>query len=82
MAANPVSWYAIEPGWSVTSRDGGAIGTVASVLGDENLDIFHGLVCSFWVGKRQVPAELVTTIEPGKIELGITDRDVAGLAPS
>ena len=40
---DPVSWYAIERGWSVMTLDGVPVGSVDEVQSDEELDIFHGL---------------------------------------
>ena len=44
MSGDPVSWLVIEPGWKVTDARGAAAGRVAEVAGDEQLDIFDGLV--------------------------------------
>lgn len=38
-----VAWQAMPPHAPVVDADGGEIGTVAQVLGDEDEDIFHGV---------------------------------------
>jgi hypothetical protein len=38
-----VSWKVIENGWGVHASDGGQVGVVFLVVGDENADIFDGL---------------------------------------
>ncbi len=40
--ADPVSWLMIEPGWKVVDANGGDVGRVRDVRGDENADIFDG----------------------------------------
>ncbi|HEX6763716.1 MAG TPA: hypothetical protein VF094_13040 [Gaiellaceae bacterium] len=62
--ANPVSWLLVEPGWRVVGTDGGELGSVEEVLGDENADIFHGLAVVGGIGSRAryVDAGLVDAI--------------------
>ena len=66
---DPVSWLQIEPGWSVVGSDGELVGSVVSVAGDKQDDIFDGLAIS--VGEsaplRYVPGESVGLISPGKV---------------
>jgi PRC-barrel domain len=68
-ADDPVSWFMIEPGWSVVSSDGEEAGKIVEVVGDENADIFDGLVItSSLFGKpRYVPAEAVAKIVQGRV---------------
>ena len=72
MSETPVSWLVVEKGWSVVGADGAEVGTVDTVVGDENLDIFDGLAVSAR-GRRTVyvPAEQVGTITPGRIQLAM-----------
>ena len=44
MTRDPVSWLLAEPGWPVYDADGKKLGKVDEVLGDEQTDIFHGLL--------------------------------------
>jgi hypothetical protein len=81
--ANPVSWYAIERGWRVMTLDGVSLGTVEEVQSDEELDIFHGLSVRVGIGRlpREVPAELVSAIEPGVVTVAILSDEI-GTLPS
>ena len=71
---DPVSWFLIEPGWSVVASDGSAVGTVDAVIGDSGKDIFDGLAVSSGAltRSRYVPAERVATIYEGRIELDLS----------
>ena len=75
------SWYAIEPGWQVTTLDGVPGGTVEQVLGDEELDVFHGLAVRIGLGRlpREVPSELVNGIESGIVTVGILADELGQL---
>ena len=64
--ADPVSWLLVEPGWTVYDADGKKVGKVDEVLGDEQTDIFHGLV----VDGDEVLAERVAEIREGEVHLG------------
>jgi len=68
---DPVSWLQIEPGWSVVGSDGELIGSVVTVAGDKQHDIFDGLAVS--VGEsgalRYIPGERVGLIVPGKVSV-------------
>ena len=77
----PVSWYAIEQGWGVITLDGVPVGTVDEVLGDEELDIFHGLSVRVGIGRlpREVPSELVSAIEQGTITVAILSDEIGTL---
>ena len=78
--ADPVSWLMIRPGWKVYASDGAEVGAVDEVTGDENTDIFDGLaVAASALGKpKYVPAESVTTITEGRIELSLTSAAFDG----
>ena len=79
--ADPVSWYAIERGWRVTTLDGVSLGTVEEVQSDEELDIFHGLSVRVGIGRipREVPAELVSAIEAGVVTVAILSDEIGTL---
>jgi|1185.fasta_scaffold192359_2 hypothetical protein len=72
-AADPVSWFLIEPGWQVVDAAGDAVGMVAEVTGDSTHDIFDGLAVDVGIGKkpRYVPSELVGEIVQGRVHLTI-----------
>lgn len=71
--ADPVSWLVIEPGWRVVAVDGPELGWVDKVLGDESLDIFHGL--SVAGGRLELPryvkSEQVEGIVNGLVTLTV-----------
>jgi hypothetical protein len=60
-----VSWLMIERGWKVVGPDGAKVGKVGEVLGDESVDIFHGLL----VGGEEILAERVGEIREGEVQL-------------
>ena len=63
--SDPVSWFLIEPGWTVYDSAGEKVGKVKEVLADEQADIFHGLL----VGDDEILAERVAEIHEGEIRL-------------
>jgi hypothetical protein len=81
--ADPVSWLQIEPGWSVVTSDGIAIGTVAQIEGDKQDDIFDGLAVASGSPQQisYVPGEQVGAIYPGEVTLKIASADAGSLAP-
>jgi hypothetical protein len=66
-----VSWKAIEAGARLVAADGHEIGRIEQVAGDEEADIFNGLVVSL-PGEdgdgRYVAAERVQRIWPDHVE--------------
>lgn len=79
--ADPVSWLMIRPGWKVYASDGGDVGAVDEVAGDDTVDIFDGLaVATSAFGKpRYVPAEQVAQIFEGEVHLSITSAQAESL---
>jgi rRNA processing protein Gar1 len=63
MSGDPVSWLLVEPGWAVFDAHGAKVGKVDEVLGDESVDIFHGLI----VSGQEILAERVAEIREGEI---------------
>jgi hypothetical protein len=78
---DPVAWTLIEAGWKVFDAEGGDIGRVHEVTGDENADIFDGLSIKRGVlGKdRYVPSENVGEIREGEVHLALTRAQVEAL---
>ena len=70
----------IRPGWKVYAADGTEVGQVDEVSGDDGADIFDGLaVATSALGKpKYVPAEKVTTITEGRVNLSISAAEVEG----
>jgi hypothetical protein len=79
---DPVAWIMIEPGWKVVAADGTEIGRIHEVAGDENIDIFDGLVITNSVlgPKKYVPAEVVGDIYEGEVRLKLTGDEVERLS--
>ena len=79
--ADPVSWLLIKPGWKVLAADGGEVGEVDEVAGDDTEDIFDGLaIATSALGKpRYVPAEQIAEITRGAVRLSLTREQVAQL---
>jgi hypothetical protein len=81
VSGTPVAWTAIDPGVRVVDAGGADIGQVAQVAGDENADIFDGLVVtsSGSSGKRYIPAERVKTIWTDRVETDLSADEAAHL---
>jgi hypothetical protein len=84
VTGDPVSWFLIEPGWTVVDADGKEVGAVDEIVGDSGSDIFNGLAVSTGVlGRpRYVAAEQVGTITEGRIQLTLAKEEVVGLHES
>ena len=82
MSDDPVSWLLIEHGWKVVDPHGHELGTVVEVLGDTTNDIFSGLsVASGLLHRpRYVPAEHVTRIVEGELEVDLDQGEFDRLA--
>jgi len=70
----------IRPGWKVYASDGTEVGEVDEVAGDDMHDIFDGLaVAATALGKpKYVPAESVTTITEGSVNLSLAPAEFEG----
>ena len=72
--SDPVSWFLIERGWKVVDSGGDEIGTVESVLGDPDRDIFDGIaVTKGMLDRLYLPAEQVGRIEVGTVYAEVQD---------
>jgi hypothetical protein len=76
--ADPVSWFLIEPGWTVVDANGDEVGAVDEIVGDSSDDIFNGLsISTSLLGKpRYVPSEQVAEIVEGRVRLTLSKDDV------
>lgn len=77
----PVAWTAVPRHAVVVAADGSEIGTADSLLGDEDEDIFHGVVVrrSHDGGLVEVPAARVTKMTHSHIVTDITMADAGTL---
>jgi hypothetical protein len=77
MAADPVSWKVVEPGWKVVDAKGDEIGKVQEVLGDQDADIFSGLaVQRGLMARKEIPSEVVGEIVEGQVQLTVTKDEL------
>ncbi|HZB36019.1 MAG TPA: DUF2171 domain-containing protein [Gaiellaceae bacterium] len=78
---DPVSWFVIEPGWTVVAADGSEVGQVEEVVGDTGTDIFNGLAVSTGVlaKPKYVPAERVAEITDGLVRLDFPTEAIEDL---
>ena len=81
MSGDPVSWFMIEPGWTVLDANGQEVGSVDEIAGDSGDDIFNGLsISTRLLGKpRYVPSEQVAGITEGRIRLKLSKEEVEQL---
>ena len=81
MSDDPVSWFMIEPGWTVVASNGEEVGSVDEVAGDSSDDIFNGLsISTSLLGKpRYVPSEQVAAITEGRVRLLLSKDEVTRL---
>ncbi|MDQ2942773.1 MAG: PRC-barrel domain-containing protein [Candidatus Dormibacteraeota bacterium] len=78
-----VAWLAMPYRATVVAADGSEIGTAESLLGDENEDIFHGIVVKDRKGGKhlEIPAARIMKITEKHVVTDLTDSDVAELQP-
>ena len=78
---DPVAWLVVEAGWDVVGSGDADLGRVKDVFGDENADIFDGLLVTRGVGRgdHYVPAERITGIFEGRVETDLTEDLLDGL---
>jgi PRC-barrel domain protein len=78
----PLTWQRTPASATVYSADGSDIGSVESVLGDEEADIFHGLAVRGSGGKvLELPAAHVKKICAGGVVTDLYPDGVAALRP-
>lgn len=71
----PVAWTALRRQTPVVGADGSEIGTLEEVLGDQDDDIFHGLVVKRGGDRVELPAAHVKKMTERHI---VTDLDSVG----
>jgi hypothetical protein len=81
VSTDPVSWFMIEPGWTVVDENGQEVGSVDEIAGDSSDDIFNGLsISTSLLGKpRYVPSEQVAGITEGRVQLKLSKEQVERL---
>jgi hypothetical protein len=69
----PISYLALEAGVPVLSSGGAELGRVATVVQDDGLDIFTGIVVETARGRRFVAADHVGAITTARVETDLGD---------
>lgn len=78
----PVAWTVVPRHLPVVGSDGSDLGTAESVLGDQEEDIFHGIVLRRGNGKLvEVAAERVTKMTELHVITDLTETDAESLPP-
>jgi hypothetical protein len=78
---DPVAWTVLDEGAVVVAADGSEIGRVLEVVGDEEADIFDGLVLDHAQGggSRYIGSERVRGIWPDRVETDLGVEEAASL---
>jgi hypothetical protein len=78
---DPVAWSYVEPGTTVTGREGVKIGAVEVMLGTEAEGIFHGIALRPATGgpTRVIPADSVTSLTTSEVQVQVGTEEVNGL---
>jgi hypothetical protein len=76
-----VAWTALNAGAVVVAADGGEVGNVKEVAGDEEADIFDGLVVthSRRGSSHYIPSERVKGIWPDRVETDLSPEEAGSL---
>jgi hypothetical protein len=78
-----VAWIAMPYRATVVAADGSEIGTAESLLGDEQEDIFHGIVVKRREGGKllEIPAARIKKITNKHVETDLTEDEISTLEP-
>jgi hypothetical protein len=74
-----VAWRAMPYRAPVVAADGSEIGTAESLLGDEEEDIFHGIVVKAGGRPLEIPAVRIKKITTKHVVTDLSDGDVQAL---
>ena len=79
----PIAWLALDEGTPILASDGEEVGRVATVVADEQKDIFSGVTFrpGLLDGQRFVPASAIERLTEGAVHLNITAAQAAELEP-
>ena len=78
-AVHPIAYTALQPGTPVQTSDGQDFGTVRSVLVDELVSVFDGIVIETADGARFVDADQIGTIYTTYVRTTLTAGQAAQL---
>jgi hypothetical protein len=74
-----VAWRAMPYRAPVMAGDGSVIGTAESLLGDEEEDIFHGIVVKRGGRALEIPASRIKKITAKHVVTDLSEADVTAL---
>lgn len=78
---DPIAYTALQPGTPVQTSDGHEFATVRSVLVDEKVSVFDGIVVVTAEGARFVDADQVGSIFTTHVRTTLSAEQVADLPP-
>jgi len=77
----PIAYTALQPGTPVQTSDGQSFATVESVLVDELVSVFDGIVVQTAEGPRFVDADEIDTIHTTYVRTKLSPQQAAELPP-
>lgn len=79
----PIAWLALEEGTPILASDGEEVGRVATVVADEQKDIFSGITFKPGLldGERFIPAAAIDRLTQDAVHLNIPAADTEALEP-
>ena len=79
----PIAWLALDEGTPIVASDGEEVGKVATVVADEQKDIFSGVTFrpGLLDGERFVPADAIDRLTESAVHLKITAAQAGELEP-
>lgn len=83
MSDAPIAWLALDEGTPILASDGDEVGRVATVVADEQKDIFSGVTFKPGLldGQRFVPAAAIDRLTESAVHLNISAAEAAELEP-
>lgn len=78
-AGHPIAYTALQPGTPVQTSDGDPFATVRSVLVDEKVSVFDGIVVQTTEGTRFVDADQIDSIYTTYVRTTLSAEQVADL---
>ena len=78
---HPIAYTALQPGTPVQTSDGYQFATVQSVLVDEKVSVFDGIVVQTADGARFVDADQIGSIHTTYVRTTLTAEQAANLPP-
>jgi len=78
---DPIAYTALEPGTPVHTSEGHPFGTVRSVLVDDKVSVFDGIVVQTADGARFVDADQIGSIYAAYVRTTLSAEQAADLPP-